>query len=95
MLRILVACFIMLSTVAKADYNLIIPQKPSGGTSVWSQIVVQEWEKGRSNSHEEHFQWRRWYQARLCISDRLLLSLRREQGFECVYRRYPKWSISL
>lgn len=33
------------ATIVKADYNLIVPQKPSGGTSVWSQIVVQEWEK--------------------------------------------------
>ena len=44
MLRILIA-MLFLTTVAKADYNLIVPQKPSGGTSVWSQIVVQEWEK--------------------------------------------------
>lgn len=44
MLRILIAMF-FLTTVAKADYNLIVPQNPSGGTSVWSQIVVQEWEK--------------------------------------------------
>ena len=35
----------MMASVAVADYNLIVPQKPSGGTSVWSQIVVQEWEK--------------------------------------------------
>ena len=33
------------TSVALADYNLIIPQKPSGGTSVWAQIVVAEWEK--------------------------------------------------
>ena len=44
MLRMLIALLFM-TTVAKADYNLIVPQKPSGGTSVWSQIVVQEWEK--------------------------------------------------
>lgn len=36
---------LFLTTVAKADYTLIVPQKPSGGTSVWSQIVVAEWEK--------------------------------------------------
>ena len=29
----------------QADYTLVVPQKPSGGTSVWSQIVVAEWEK--------------------------------------------------
>ncbi len=45
MLRILIAAFILMSTVAKADYTLVVPQKPSGGTSVWSQIVVAEWEK--------------------------------------------------
>ena len=33
------------TSVALADYNLIIPQNPSGGTSVWAQIVVAEWEK--------------------------------------------------
>ena len=33
------------TSVALADYNLIVPQKPSGGTSVWAQIVVAEWEK--------------------------------------------------
>lgn len=35
----------LMTSVAVADYNLIVPQKPSGGTSVWAQIVVQEWEK--------------------------------------------------
>lgn len=44
MLRIITALMLMTS-VAVADYNLIVPQKPSGGTSVWAQIVVQEWEK--------------------------------------------------
>ena len=34
-----------MTTSALADYNLIVPQKPSGGTSVWSQIVVTEWQK--------------------------------------------------
>ena len=34
-----------MTTTALADYNLIVPQKPSGGTSVWAQIVVAEWEK--------------------------------------------------
>jgi hypothetical protein len=45
MLRILLAVFLLTATVAKADYTLVVPQKPSGGTSVWSQIVVAEWEK--------------------------------------------------
>jgi hypothetical protein len=40
---ILALCF--MTTTAMAEYNLIVPQKPSGGTSVWSQIVVAEWEK--------------------------------------------------
>jgi hypothetical protein len=44
MFKIITALLIMTS-VAVADYNLIVPQKPSGGTSVWAQIVVQEWEK--------------------------------------------------
>ena len=44
MLKIITALMLMTS-VAVADYNLIVPQKPSGGTSVWAQIVVQEWEK--------------------------------------------------
>jgi len=44
MLRIITALLIMTST-AMAEYTLIVPQKPSGGTSVWSQIVVKEWEK--------------------------------------------------
>lgn len=44
MLRIITALMLMTS-VAVADYNLIVPQKPSGGTSVWAQIVVQEWER--------------------------------------------------
>jgi len=44
MLRILFA-LLLFTSVAKADYTLVEPQKPSGGTSVWSQIVVAEWEK--------------------------------------------------
>ena len=42
--KTIIALFLM-TTTALADYNLIVPQKPSGGTSVWAQIVVQEWEK--------------------------------------------------
>ena len=33
------------SSVALADYTLVVPQKPGGGTSVWAQIVAKEWEK--------------------------------------------------
>lgn len=36
---------VFIGTKVRADYNLIVPQKPSGGTSVWAQIVVAEWEK--------------------------------------------------
>ena len=41
----IITALLMMTSVAVADYNLIVPQKPSGGTSVWAQIVVQEWEK--------------------------------------------------
>jgi hypothetical protein len=44
MFRIITALMLMTS-VAVADYTLIVPQKPSDGTSVWAQIVVKEWEK--------------------------------------------------
>jgi hypothetical protein len=48
MLRLLTTfavAFIMITSSVRADYTLIVPQKPSGGTSVWAQIVVAEWEK--------------------------------------------------
>ena len=45
MLKKTIMALVLMTTTALADYNLIVPQKPSGGTSVWSQIVVQEWEK--------------------------------------------------
>ena len=45
MLKKIIIAMMLMSTTAFADYNLIVPQKPSGGTSVWAQIVVQEWEK--------------------------------------------------
>ena len=57
MLRMLIALLFM-TTVAKADYNLIVPQKPSGGTSVWSQIVVQEWEKHLGEKNKLNIQTR-------------------------------------
>jgi len=43
MLKKTIIALLLMTTIAMADYNLIVPQKPSGGTSVWSQIVVQEW----------------------------------------------------
>lgn len=45
MLKNTIIALLLMTTHAVADYNLIVPQKPSGGTSVWAQIVVQEWEK--------------------------------------------------
>ena len=45
MLKRIIMAMLLFTTSAFADYNLIVPQKPSGGTSVWAQIVVQEWEK--------------------------------------------------
>ena len=45
MLKKIIAAMMLMTSVAVADYNLIVPQKPSGGTSVWAQIVVKEWEK--------------------------------------------------
>jgi len=45
MLKKTLLALLLMTTTALADYNLIVPQKPSGGTSVWAQIVVAEWEK--------------------------------------------------
>ena len=45
MRKFLIALFLMLSTPALADYTMIVPQKPGGGTSVWAQIVATEMEK--------------------------------------------------
>jgi len=46
MRKLLLALAVMLfATPALADYTLIVPQKPGGGTSVWAQIVATEWEK--------------------------------------------------
>jgi len=45
MLKKIIAAMMLMTSVAVADYNLIVPQNPSGGTSVWAQIVVKEWEK--------------------------------------------------
>ena len=37
--------FAMFTTVANADYTMVVPQKPGGGTSVWAEIVAKELEK--------------------------------------------------
>ena len=34
-----------ITTSALADYTMIVPQKPGGGTSQWAQIVATEMEK--------------------------------------------------
>ena len=36
MLKKIIIAMMLMSTTAFADYNLIVPQKPSGGTSVWA-----------------------------------------------------------
>jgi hypothetical protein len=45
MLKKTIMALLLMTTTAMADYNLIVPQNPSGGTSVWAQVVVQEWER--------------------------------------------------
>lgn len=47
MKRLLVTILLTLglSVPALAEYTMIIPQKPGGGTSVWAQIVATEMEK--------------------------------------------------
>ena len=46
MRKLFLALTVMLfATPALADYTLVVPQKPGGGTSVWAQIVAAEWEK--------------------------------------------------
>jgi hypothetical protein len=37
--------FAMVASVAQADYTMVVPQKPGGGTSVWAEIVAKELEK--------------------------------------------------
>jgi hypothetical protein len=45
MKKILAGLLIALAGVAHADYKIIVPQEPGGGTSVWASIVAKEWEK--------------------------------------------------
>ena len=45
MLKKTIMALVLMTTTALADYNLIVPQTPSCGTSVWAQIVVDEGEK--------------------------------------------------
>lgn len=36
---------VFFATSASADYTMVVPQKPGGGTSVWAQIIATELEK--------------------------------------------------
>jgi len=45
MRKLLILSMLLFSTPALADYTMIIPQKPGGGTSQWAQIVATELEK--------------------------------------------------
>jgi len=36
---------VAIATTAQADYTMVVPQKPGGGTSVWAEIVAGELEK--------------------------------------------------
>lgn len=45
MFKKLLLLLCVVSTNAFADYRLIVPQEPGGGTSVWATIVAREWEK--------------------------------------------------
>lgn len=41
----LVMCLSAMSFAVLADYRMIVPQRPGGGTDVWARIVAAEWEK--------------------------------------------------
>ena len=45
MRKFLVLIMLLVTTPVLADYTMIIPQKPGGGTSQWAQIVATELEK--------------------------------------------------
>ena len=45
MRKLLILSTLLFATPALADYTMIIPQKPGGGTSQWAQIVATELEK--------------------------------------------------
>lgn len=42
---LLSAIFALSTTSAMAEYTMVVPQKPGGGTSVWAEIVARELEK--------------------------------------------------
>jgi len=45
MRKFLVLIMLLFATPVLADYTMVIPQKPGGGTSQWAQIVATELEK--------------------------------------------------
>lgn len=44
MRKLLLAVAMMFATPAFADYTFVVPQKPGGGTTVWTEIVAKELE---------------------------------------------------
>lgn len=44
MKKLLALCLLAFTTTAIADYTFVVPQKPGGGTSVWTQIVAEQLE---------------------------------------------------
>ena len=42
MRKFLVLILLLFVTPVLADYTMVIPQKPGGGTSQWAQIVATE-----------------------------------------------------
>lgn len=45
MKKLIAILLTFLTTPAFADYTMIVPQKPGGGTSIWAEIVAKELEK--------------------------------------------------
>lgn len=45
MKKFLIALSVLMASAAQADYRMIVPQEPGGGTSVWASIVAKELEK--------------------------------------------------
>ena len=44
-MRKLFLVFALMASAAHADYTMVVPQKPGGGTSVWAEIVAKQLEK--------------------------------------------------
>lgn len=43
--KVIIILTMLMSSVASADYRMIVPQNPGDGTSVWASIVARELEK--------------------------------------------------